>query len=87
MSNRIILEQAEGEPATVNMVLTPFMEGKMKEAPFFLEVEMLQGNREELPDGIVRYSITVADEGKVEILREFILRLVFLHQFGPGTEN
>jgi hypothetical protein len=64
------------EPATLEMTVTPTMEQQMKDAPFFLEIEILQGEREDLKDGRIRYKIEIHDMDKAELVKEFILKVI-----------
>jgi hypothetical protein len=49
--------------ATTEMTLTPYMEKKLI-SEFNLEIEVLQGTREQLADGRARISITVQDRSR-----------------------
>lgn len=71
-------EQNKSEQAFVTMELTPAMEKAFKEFPFFLEIEMLQGEKENLPNGRVRYSIEINNADKSDIMREFCLKMISL---------
>lgn len=69
--------------AMVEMTLTPYMEKKLI-SEFNLEIEVLQGTREQLADGRARISITVRDEEKGELLRRFALYCVANAEQKPG---
>lgn len=62
-------------PTIVTMQITAYMERLLKEYPFFLEIEMLQGKSKNLPDGRIEYSIKIYDKEKSEILKDFILMM------------
>lgn len=52
------------------------MEKMFKEAPYFLEIEMMQGNRKMLKDGRIKYKIEIADPDKSELMKEFVLKMI-----------
>lgn len=69
------------EAAQLTMEITPVMEEIFKGAPFFLEIEMLQGERQSLTDGRTKYVIEITDIDKAELLKEFFLKTISLsHQ-------
>ena len=76
MDNRIQMQQKASEPATLEMELTPEMEKCLKGEPFFLEIEMLQGEKQDLPDGRVRYTLIIQDQFKIDLIKEFVLKLI-----------
>lgn len=59
----------------LTMEITPDMERTVKEH-FNLEIEMIQGCREELSGGKVRYTLKIYDDQKNEMVKEFILRVI-----------
>lgn len=61
---------------TLEITATPYIENLLKGAPFFLEVEMLRAGRLEMPNGMIRYSVVVEDPAKIEIVKEFVLKLI-----------
>lgn len=67
-----IMQETKPYEATVEMTLTPYMEKRLID-DFNLEIEVLQGSREQLADGRARISITVRDADKGELLRRFCL--------------
>jgi hypothetical protein len=64
--------------ATINMTISPFMEKEFSGFPFFLEIEMLQGNRKQLKDGRVKYKIQITDPEKILMVKEFCLKTISL---------
>lgn len=64
------------EPALLEMTITKVMEAEFKGPPIFLEVEMLQGVRNELPDGRIYYKVKIYDEFKAEMMLEFCLKTI-----------
>lgn len=60
------------------MTITPEMETMFKGDPFFLELEMLQGEKKILEDGMISYRITIADPDKAELVKEFALKCISL---------
>lgn len=64
------------EPARLEMTITKVMEAEFKGPPMFLEVEMLQGFRNELPDGRIYYQIEIFDDFKAELMQEFCLKTI-----------
>lgn len=60
---------------TLTMEVTASMEKTIIEA-FNLEIEVLQGMREPMLDGRTRFTITINDKQKSDIVREFILKLI-----------
>lgn len=73
------------EPAICTMELTPDMERLFKGEPYFLEIEMLQGEREVLEDGRVKYIIEVHDPQKQEIIKEFCLKMISKSHLNNGN--
>lgn len=61
------------EPALLEMTITKLMEAEFKK---LLEIEMLQGLRNELPDGRIYYKIEIYDEFKAELMQEFCLKTI-----------
>lgn len=57
------------------MEVTPQMAIIFKEE-FNLEIEMMQGEKELLPNGNTRYTIRVFDDQKNEIIKEFCLKII-----------
>lgn len=62
--------------ATLTMELTAEMVEQFKGFPFFLELEMLQGNCEQLHNGIKKYTIKIDDMDKAELMKEFCLKII-----------
>lgn len=62
--------------ATLEMTISPDIEELFKKAPFFLEIEMLQGERNSLPDGRIGIKIEIHDEDKIEMVKEFMLKAI-----------
>lgn len=62
------------DTATVEMTLTPEMEQTFKEY-FNLEIEMMQGITEHLPNGQTKFTIEVAPD-KAELIKEFMLKVI-----------
>lgn len=58
------------------MTITKEVESILKGDPFFLEIEMLQGERIEMTDGRLWYKIEIADSDKSELMREFVLKMI-----------
>ena len=56
------------------MELTPWMEKFVKEE-FGLEIEMLQGDKENMPDGRVKYTFHIEGE-KADRIKEIMLQLI-----------
>lgn len=69
--------------ATVEMTLTAYMEKRLIDE-FNLEIEVMQGTREQLADGRARIAITVRDADKGELLRRFVLYCVAHAEQKPG---
>jgi hypothetical protein len=67
-------------PMSIEIEITANMESRLesllKGDPFFLETEMLQGEKEILPNGNIKYKIRVEDEFKKVLLREFSLKMI-----------
>lgn len=59
----------------LTMEVTPTVEMKLKEA-FNLEVEILQGDREIMPDGRNKITIKIYDATKCEMVKEFCLKMI-----------
>lgn len=59
----------------VEMQIPQYMEKPFKEAPYFLELEMLRGERTEMPDGGIKYKINIQDIEKMVWLKDFFLKL------------
>lgn len=66
------------EPALLEMTITKVMEAEFKGPPMFLELEMLQGEKKELPDGRIYYKIEIYDKDKAELMQEFCLKMISL---------
>ena len=56
------------------MELTPYMEEKLRDV-FNLEIEMLQGTREPLPDGRARLTFEIKDQAKGRMVVDLIMML------------
>jgi len=61
--------------AFLEMELTPYMEKRLIEG-FNLEIEAMQGTREELPDGRARICLTITDPERGELARRFVLHCI-----------
>lgn len=72
----------EGETANLNMEITSYVEQSMKGDPLYLELEMLQGKREGLPNGMIKYEITITHPLKQLLVREFVLIGISMSQGG-----
>ncbi len=66
----------ERDTAFLTMELTSEMAEQFKIYPFFLEIEMLQGGIELLPNGIKKYTIEINDSYKAELIKEFCLKII-----------
>lgn len=66
------MEQDYGE---LTMEITPCME-KVFMQELNLEIEMLQGIRTELPNGMIKYEVKIYDDLKNDIIKEFCLRVI-----------
>ncbi len=73
--------------ATVEMEITPYIEDLLKKEPFFLEIEMLQGTREVLNDGRIKYEIKIVDHTKQDIIKEFVLKMISQSHMHPEIKN
>lgn len=62
--------------ATLKMTITPEMEKQFKGYPYFLEIEMMQGDRKVLKDGRIKYWIEIDDEEKADLMKEFVLKMI-----------
>lgn len=62
----------------LEMTITKVMEAEFKGPPMFLELEMLQGESKNLPDGRIYYKIEIHDEFKAELMQEFCLKMISL---------
>lgn len=60
----------------LKMTISKEIEDLFKKEPFFLEIEMLQGNRKVLKNGMIKYSITISDPDKQIVIREFVLKII-----------
>lgn len=67
--NQIILD-IRHDAAEVKVVLTPVCEKVFKE-DLDLEIEMLQGTVEKLPNDLTRFTFSVTDPDKLDTLRKF----------------
>jgi|GEM_PF-1325886 len=65
----------QDNPATITWTVTPDMADTLTEA-LNLSVERMQGTTVNLPDGRLEITITVEDEQKIEMCREFVLKLI-----------
>lgn len=59
---------------TCTMELTPYMAERLRDA-FELELEMMRGTKELLPDGRTRYIFEITDEEKGRMIVDFIRML------------
>jgi hypothetical protein len=66
------MEKDYGE---LNMEISSSMEKLFRET-FNIEVEMLQGNREVTPNGMIKYELKIYDEQKSQLIKEFILQMI-----------
>lgn len=64
---------------TCTMELTPEFEKTFRET-FNLELDMLRGTREPLPDGRTRFTFTITSEEQGRLLVEFIRKLPNHHE-------
>lgn len=62
--------------ATLKMTITPEIEKQFKSYPYFLEIEMMQGDRKVLKDGRIKYRIEIDDEEKADLMKEFVLKMI-----------
>lgn len=65
----------QDNPATITWTVTPGMADTLTEA-LNLSVERMQGTTVNLPDGRLEITIIVEDEQKIEMCREFFLKLI-----------
>jgi len=63
-------------PAELDMTISKDMEKMFMSDPFFLELEMLQGEKESLPDGRTRYKLTITCPIKSDLIKQFCLKVV-----------
>jgi hypothetical protein len=75
MKRQPIRNIPDDEGATITMELTTEFAKTIRDR-LNIEIEMLQGIIEPMPDGRTRYIITVTDPDKMELLREFALKLI-----------
>lgn len=61
------------EPALLEMTITKVIEEEFKK---LLEIEMLQGIKNILPDGRIYYKVKIYDEFKAEMMLEFCLKTI-----------
>lgn len=59
----------------VTMTINPEMEYLFRDT-LNLDIEMMQGTREELPNGQVKYSFKIYDDQKNEMVKEFALKMI-----------
>lgn len=87
MDNEVEIKKEVGDDyATLTMEITPEMEKQFKGEPFFLEIEMLQGDREELENGMIKYKCVINDHDKAELMKEFVLKCIS-HSWAPVKRN
>jgi len=67
---------ATNVPATLDMTISKDMEKMFMSHPFFLELEMMQGEKEILSDGRTRYKITITCPIKSDLMKQFCLKVV-----------
>jgi hypothetical protein len=75
--NKAEMTQKKGEPALLEMELTPFMTKVMRD---IFEVEMLQGHNEPMPDGRIKWTITIEDEEKANLFRQWMVKFFFANK-------
>lgn len=75
-----------GEPGYLTATVTPTIEKDMKEK-FNLEIEMMQGKRKVLRNGMIKYKIKISDPQKIEMVVEFILRVMAKDFHKPESGN
>lgn len=63
------------EIAEITMTVSPEMEKELVEL-FDISIEVMQGNRKELPDGRCEIKISVANYQKQEMIKEFVLNAI-----------
>lgn len=68
--------KADDNTATLEMSIQPWLEERLKQFPYFLELEMLQGERKPMPYGFIYYKIEITDMYKIFIVREFVLKCI-----------
>lgn len=77
MDNTITLEIMANEIGIIEMTISPAMEKMFQEEPFCLELEMLQGQRQERPiTGMIWYRIAVIDLIKLQMIRDFATLII-----------
>jgi hypothetical protein len=76
MNNVIRLIKKVDEPMQIEMSLTNRMAEMFKGKPFFLELEMMQGEIQDMGEGFTRYKLIITDNSKAEMLREFALKVI-----------
>lgn len=74
MNDMQIIERNDGSLRVI-MTATPYVVNLFKYHPLFLETEMLQGSKEELPDKYTKWNFIVTDPEKVKITKEFCIRV------------
>ena len=62
-------------PGILTWTVTPDMADTLTEA-LNLAVERLQGTTKRLPDGRLEITITIHDEQKIGLCREFVLKMI-----------
>jgi hypothetical protein len=67
-----IKQKAKGDPADVFLRVFPWMLDELKDDPFDLELEILQGSRGPEVEGMIQLELIVTDENKIEALALFI---------------
>ncbi|MFL5786725.1 MAG: hypothetical protein ACJ748_01620 [Flavisolibacter sp.] len=63
------------EPAILTMTITPMIEAILKKYAI-LEIEMLQGTREEQEDGRIYYKVEIHDPWKAEVFKNLLLQMI-----------
>ncbi len=71
-----IMHQLEPELWTLEITIPYETEVKLKEAPFFLEMEILQGKKQVINEGWAKYIIEIRDKVKAGLMEEFCLKLI-----------
>lgn len=61
--------------AEITMTINPEMESLFRDT-LDLDIEMMKGVREELPNGQTRYTFKIHDPDKIGLAREFALKMI-----------
>lgn len=74
----------ENNPGILIAELSDHMVKTLTET-FDLEMEMLQANREKLPNGMTRYRIEIHSQEKQRMIKDFMMTMMFINQ--PINQN